>query len=161
MVTNEDGSDKRPLATLEHVLSFDTLKRLPKAIEQTESQKPAGNQALLASMPWDVMDTLLLDRNREKMSFSTMQQQGEKMNLDARKLERFIDSYKQLVEMTGFDDFEFDGSELVDSVPTRATGVEEPGGNDKRACACCKASPMQTKGYLKTQIDLDNLVKAD
>lgn len=121
-VTHEGKSGGDELTVVEQVISFDLTQRdLPAKPVRKAHQTLASPE--LESMPWDVMDDLLMQRMASECSFEVMLGHATEVNVGAAKAASFIKSYRRLVEETGFDDFEFKGSELADYMPTRTKGV--------------------------------------
>lgn len=113
------GSTPTPI---ERILSFDLIKgERQMKIVRVLPQSPLP--AELENMPWEVMDNLLLQRRADQYSLEVLKERAIQMNVGANKAARFVASYRRIVEETGFDDFEFKGSELVDHTPKRRSGV--------------------------------------
>jgi hypothetical protein len=121
-VAHEDKSVGTKLTPIEQVISFDLTRRDPPAKPMRKARQILASPEL-DSMPWDVMDDLLLQRMAAECSFEVMKDQAIEANVGAGKAALFVESYRRLVEETGFDDFEFKGSELADHMPTRTKGV--------------------------------------
>ena len=131
---------------IEQALSFDRIKcKTPSKTlrEPRRSTIPAE----LESMPWDLMDDLLLNRSAGEHSFAVMHERALEMHVGAAKSTQFIESYRRIVEQTGFDDFEFRGSELVDHTPTRTNGVSRAK-EERQTCL----RMLQSKSFADRQL---------
>ena len=80
-------------------------------------------------------------------SFEVMQERAIEVNVGAGKAALFVDSYRRLVEETGFDDFEFQGSELANYTPTRTKGVSRAK-QERQACLRI----LQSKSFANHQL---------
>ena len=122
--SSKGGSNGRKNATtpIEQVLSFDLMKGAKPVKPLVEHQKNTPPPEL-QSLPWVLLDDLLVSRSVGEHSLDFMKEQALQRNFSGAKANQFIASYKNLVEATGFDDFEFKGSELVDHAPKRSGGV--------------------------------------
>jgi integrase len=121
-VPHDDKSFGTKLTPIEQVISFDLTMR-DRPAKPLRKVRHTLVSPELESMPWDVMDDLLLQRMAAECSFEVMKEQAIEVNVGAAKAALFVASYRRLVEETGFDDFEFKGSELADHMPTRTKGV--------------------------------------
>jgi hypothetical protein len=145
----EHGNDSVALSPIEQLLVTDFKKYLKPTQPVNEHHQKAFTQKLDV-MTWATLDDLLMDRVTYKYSLEHMKKRAQFFDDSSEIGAKFINAYKNMVEDTGFDDFEFKDSELTVHKPKHAQGVTR---SRKERRHCLRL--LETKYFQEPNLLLD------
>lgn len=91
-----------------------------------KGEEPPVRIASPSEVPWHFFDRLLFERKFWYSSLEVFLKYGdEKLNLAPSAIEPFFQRYREMLDSTGFDDFEPDSSEFLNARPSRSKGVKQ------------------------------------
>ena len=110
-----------------HCANKSGIPSVGKDFDETLPLKPvklrSDNSGTEDVARWVAYDRLLCMRLDQKLSFDQTIKLAPGLSLNAKATRKFIDTYKDIVRLTGFADFEPDNSEILYGKAKRSVGV--------------------------------------